>query len=162
MKKLILPFLLLLSATLFFNSCKKESPVRTDSLVVKNPLVNKWYLQSGTSQNFNALMTTVPPVVSSTNKDTSIYIQFNADGTGAENISPLTNFTYSLSGETLSVNSTNTTVDCAYCLTLPSVDTVSTLTSNSLVIHSSFLFTSSGVRYKTVYNLTYVSDKGAL
>ena len=92
MKKLIT---ILAAATMLFAACSKKQnakPALTPQNATAKDLTGHWVLVADTS-----VTTTNGKSVATVTNDSSISFTFNADGTGAENLSTVTYFTYTVS-----------------------------------------------------------------
>ena len=119
-------------------SCKKDkqSPSSTS-------IIGKWIQTKAITQEIvnNYAQSPIEDILSDPNN----YVQFNTDGTGTlssggSGTYSLTNFNYNLSGNVLTLKTTNYT----------EVDTIKTMTANSLVIRNVNDFNSNGTHYRDI------------
>jgi len=132
MNKLLL---LVLAVILFVGCTKNNAPVPQSSVSV----VGKWYFTTDTLNEYTngTLQHSVPKSYNRTD-----YTQFNSDGTGEENDSSIvTNFTYTVSGKTITLNYPAQTIDGSSYPQSSETTTIRSVTANNLVLFFDDSFT---------------------
>jgi hypothetical protein len=147
MKKILF---IILAVALFYGCSKKDSGSKSATTIV-----GKWYFYKDTVTEYNGA-TVASQIINGIN--TGSWVQFNANGNGSEhdpgNATDTTtlsaNFTYAVSGNNLTLNYPQTTIDGTVQAPYSQSATIHSVTSSNLVIYFDQSFTSNGITFRQV------------